>query len=275
MKTFFTSKMVAHDGGYSPSPRKPSIVVEAWRAAGVPLEIEEPPPVTVEDFALAHERRHVEDILELRKENGFGNCDPQVASSLPYTTGAMLAAARWAIAHGSAAAAPCSGFHHAGWVHAAAYCTFNGLMVTACRLRVDGTAERVAILDCDQHFGNGTEDIIEKLKLGDWCKHVTACMHYPTDVTLLDRLPGFIEEFAGCDVVLYQAGADAHIGDPLGGYLTTEQMARRDDIVFSECRRHGLPVAWNLAGGYQQDFAKVVEIHTNTALACERIFANA
>ena len=54
-----------------------------------------------------------------------------------------------------------------------------------------------------------------------------------------------------CSVLLYQAGADPHIDDPLGGALTSSQLARRDTIVFDGCRVLGLPIAWNLAGGYQ------------------------
>jgi len=266
--------MVAQGGGYSPSPRKPSLVVDAWRKAGIPLDIEEQIPVTIDDFTLAHESQHVEDILALRKVNGFGDIDPEVAASLPYTTGSLVAAARWAIRKHTAVAAPCSGFHHAEWNRAAMFCTFNGLMVTACMLRQEGLAQRVAILDCDQHFGNGTHEIIGRLKAQAWMSHVTATLGYKRDISLLDRLPEIIAGFTDCDIVLYQAGADPHIEDPLGGYLTTEQLAKRDQIVFSECRRLKLPIAWNLAGGYQDDLDKVIEIHVNTAWACEREFSN-
>lgn len=55
--------------------------------------------------------------------------------------------------------------------------------------------------------------------------------------------------YRSLDVVLYQAGADPHVDDPQGGYLTTEQLAERDFMVFCECRQRGLPIAWNLAGG--------------------------
>jgi acetoin utilization deacetylase AcuC-like enzyme len=113
MKVFYTPKMVALEGGFSHSPQKPALAVGAWLEAGIPLDIEEPMPVTAEEFSLAHDRRHVEGILSFREKNGFGNLDPVIAASLPYTTGSMLSAARWAIAHTSSAAAPCSGFHHA------------------------------------------------------------------------------------------------------------------------------------------------------------------
>ena len=81
-------------------------------------------------------------------------------------------------------------------------------------------------------------------------------------------LPQLLIAFADCDLVLYQAGADPHINDPLGGWLTTEQLARRDQLVFAGLRQRRIPVAWVLAGGYQRDVAgslrPVLEIHDNT-----------
>lgn len=85
------------------------------------------------------------------------------------------------------------------------------------------------------------------------------------------RLPEIVRSMRDCAVLLYQAGADPHVNDPLSGWLTTEQLRRRDEIVFREARALGLPVAWNLAGGYQKDAAggigPVLEIH---ATRCAR-----
>lgn len=33
------------------------------------------------------------------------------------------------------------------------------------------------------------------------------------------------------DLVIYQAGADMHVDDPLGGIMTTDEMRQRDDLV--------------------------------------------
>ena len=68
----------------------------------------------------------------------------------------------------------------------------------------------------------------------------------------------------GCDIVLYQAGADPHIDDPLGGFLTTEQLRIRDQRLFEGLKQRGIPIAWVLAGGYQKPLEKVLEIHDNT-----------
>lgn len=70
------------------------------------------------------------------------------------------------------------------------------------------------------------------------------------------------------DLVLYQAGADTHVDDPMGGLLTTEQMRERDRGVFAATRALGIPVAWNLAGGYQVEpdgsIPRVIALHLNT-----------
>ena len=71
---------------------------------------------------------------------------------------------------------------------------------------------------------------------------------------------------------MYQAGADPHVDDPLGGWLTTEQLAERDHIVFESARDLGIPVAWNLAGGYQNPLRKVLDIHDNTLRAAAHVF---
>ena len=66
------------------------------------------------------------------------------------------------------------------------------------------------------------------------------------------------------DIIFYQAGADPHINDPLGGSLTTEQMRKRDELVFKTFSKLGIPVVWNLAGGYQDPIEKVLALHKTT-----------
>jgi len=48
--------------------------------------------------------------------------------------------------------------------------------------------------------------------------------------------------------------------------------------VFKSFHELGVPVAWNLAGGYQKaadcSIPKVLEIHDNTAIECVRVLAS-
>jgi len=276
---FFTEAMSADAGGFSPSAGKPRQVVASWQRLGLPLAVCEPVPASVEEFALAHDVEFVRGVLSGSVLNGFGNRSLDVAASLPWTSGAMRSAALHAWKYGGVAVAPCSGFHHAGWAEAAGFCTFNGLMVTAASLHAQG-AKHIGILDCDHHFGDGTEDIIDHLDASSWVTHFTAGLRFSQPrhaQAFFSELPSVLRSMRDCDVVLYQAGADPHVDDPLGGWLTTQQLAERDRLVFEGLAALSVPVAWNLAGGYQRSadgsIPKVLELHDNTMRACAQVHA--
>ena len=157
---------------------------------------------------------------------------------------------------------------------------FNGLIIAARAIKNAGLVNSIGIVDCDFHYGDGTASLIELLELGSWLKHYTLG-EQPYIVPekseeLFAHLPEVLEGMSGCDLILYAAGADPHINDPLGGFLTTHQLLRRDELVFSRCAALGIPVAWNLAGGYQRDethgIRPVLDIHDNTMRACARTF---
>ena len=105
--------MVAPAQGYSPSAQKPHAVMDAWRSLWPDMIVRPPLAATLEDLCRAHEERYVTDVLAGRVANGFGTVSDEVNASLPYTSGALLTAARWALQGGGAVAAPVSGFHHA------------------------------------------------------------------------------------------------------------------------------------------------------------------
>ena len=270
MPVFYSPLMVAQTESFSPSAAKPAAAVESWRKLRIPLSVIAPEPVTQEDIARVHLPEFVDAVLSCRAANGFGNHSEAVAKSLPYTSGSMLAAAREALLNGRVAVAPCSGFHHAGYDHPNGYCTFNGLMVTAMALHASGEVSRVGILDFDQHYGDGTDHIIGHLGI-DWVNHYSAGRHFCFQAEarrFLSAIPGLVAGMRGSDVILYQAGADPHINDPLGGWLTTRQLLERDRLVFETAADRGIPVAWNLAGGYQAPLREVLKIHDNTMRAC-------
>lgn len=272
MRVVYSELINAPAQGYSPSAAKPAAVMAAWFAAWSQLQVRAPVPVTREQLCLAHDADFVDGVLSLRRPNGFATRNAAVVASLPYTSGAMLTAARWALEAGGAVAAPVSGFHHASWDEAADFCTFNCLMVAARVLQAERPGLRVGILDYDYHYGNGTDDILEHVGRAGLV-HITAGerWHHDADArAFLENISRDLAELDGCDLVLYQAGADPHVDDPLGGFLTTPQLALRDWRVFAGLRERGIPVAWNLAGGYQDPLAKVVGIHVNTmrAISC-------
>lgn len=276
MKVFYRQEQAGPAQHFSPSAHKPRLVVEDWsRTFGTSVEVCGFEPATVNQIARAHQPDFVKGVLGGTISNGFGNRDPQVAASLAYTSGSMIAAAEYAVLHQQVVCSPTSGFHHAGYRMSGGYCTFNGLAVAALALKDAGLVNRVAILDCDAHYGNGTDSIIAALGL-DWIEHHTQgnrfWMAEQAGNGAYERwLDQAIDKSKGCDLVLYQAGADPHIDDPLGGILSTAQMRARDRKVFD--RLGHLPMVWNLAGGYQtvagetlaQQIEPVLALHRETA----------
>lgn len=278
------SQVMVADSGHevSPSASKPGLVAAALKAQEYPVDIVAPEPVSVEDILRVHDPRFVKAVLEGREDNGFGNRSPEVAASLPYTTGSLVTACKLALGplRPMVVASLSSGFHHARYAKAADFCTFNGLMVAAAYLLANSRVKRVAILDADYHYGDGTDEILDETGLRANVFHLSFGQEFKRPdqaeafFARLEALEQDLRRFEP-QVILYQAGADAHIDDPLGGFLTTEQMGTRDEKVFSLGKELGIPIVFNLAGGYQRDadggISKVVRLHLNTFSAALRV----
>lgn len=269
---------------FSPSAAKPKLVVEDWLIRpeiAKHIQIESFAPASNEMLCGAHDPLYVKGVLSGKIANGFGTTSLAIAKSLRYTVGSVVAAATHVLSapHGSGlrvAVSPTSGFHHAGYDFAGGFCTFNGLMAAAVQVQALGLAKRILILDMDQHVGDGTDDIIETLGI-DFVDHITASRSYRTAAQALacaDLSSNVGVSTGRYDLVLYQAGGDIHVNDPLGGLLTTDQMIERDRLVFQGCAKYGIPLVWNLAGGYQRDadgtIAPVLALHRNTMIECIR-----
>lgn len=260
---------------FSPSAKKPKLVVESWMSIGIPFTlISNFTPMSREDFYQVHDKKFVDDLLDLKIPNGFGNTSQEIAESLPWTSGSMVAAAVTGLKYGVNTFSPTSGFHHAGYDFCGSFCSLNALALAAMKCYEAG-AKRVGILDLDMHHGDGTQDIIDKLGL-DWIQHYSfgnLGITTPEDgAKWLQSLRQDLYSFESCDIIIYNAGVDVHEDDPLGGLFTTPQIADRDDYVFEVFRNLGIPIATSLAGGYQQDesgtIQPIIDLHDNTFLAC-------
>ncbi|WP_165247996.1 hypothetical protein [Paludisphaera soli] len=65
-----------------------------------------------------------------------------------------------------------------------------------------------------------------------------------------DTLPGALDAVRP-DLVVYNAGSDPFVGDPLARYrLTAGDLAQRDLLVVDMVRKRGVPLAMVLSGGY-------------------------
>lgn len=261
---------------YSPSAGKPTLALESFQQTGVPIEVMDFKPLKASHIALAHDPAFVHQVLACKRPNGFGNTNPEVAASLPYTSGSFFAAAVHALKTGTVACSLTSGFHHAGYDNAGGFCTFNGLMITERMLRLHGLKGRVGIIDLDAHYGDGTSNILSKFSAFNDNYHYSFSTELSqkgnSDKWLESLLPSLNAEYRHCKILLVQLGADPHVEDPLGGYLTTEQMRERDRIVFEFAKKNGIPVVWNLAGGYQEPIRKVLDLHDQSLIECYNVY---
>jgi acetoin utilization deacetylase AcuC-like enzyme len=138
MKVFYRPEQTARIKTYfSPSMYKPELVVADWTQRFQP-EICSFEAVSRTQLYAVHQRDYVDGVLELKRPNGCDGCEREIADSLPYTSGSMVAAALCAYREGGIACSPTSGFHHARFDNGGGYCTFNGLMVTVMALLKEG-----------------------------------------------------------------------------------------------------------------------------------------
>ncbi|MEM7578126.1 MAG: histone deacetylase [Planctomycetota bacterium] len=268
------------------------------------LDFREPRAATDEQLLAVHTPQYVEAIRtgkprELAESQKFP-WTPQLFDSVKRTCGGILDAGRAALDPMNeyrTAAALVSGFHHAHADHGQGFCTFNGLAVAADALLAERHAKRTAVLDLDLHYGNGTASLCETRphlanlsiygndyrrntpyrdvsipRHTDGPNHRGVALPNGSDgdhllATLEAELPWLLTCFDGRppDLMIYQAGADPLRDDPYSPLdLGHDDLRARDAFVFNFAQQHGLPVAWNLAGGYTQDVTQVVETHVHT-----------
>lgn len=268
---------VPDNNSFSPSAGKPAAFMELVRSRGPTTQFKSFKPIHQEDLHLVHDRAYVDSVFDGTTLNGFENRDPRVPQSCLYTVGSLVAATLFAGLTSQRVCSPTSGFHHAGYSYGGGYCTFNGLMVAAAKFIQAHPGARVGILDCDFHYGDGTADILKrKPELASQIIHHTSGRFFHEGDEPLEFfawLHGAIEQINvfDCDVVLYQAGADMHIDDPLGGLLDDEEMALRDRTVFTGFK---CGLVWTLAGGYRLDnkggIAPVLATHRRTLIEAHK-----
>jgi acetoin utilization deacetylase AcuC-like enzyme len=128
-----------------------------------PRELHEADPVEWAELAAVHDcgllSRIREGCLTVREERGLGlPWSRALVERARRSVGGTVAAARHALEHDVAMNLG-GGTHHAGRDFARGYCLFNDVAVAIAALRRDGLAERILVVDCDVHQGDGTADI--------------------------------------------------------------------------------------------------------------------
>lgn len=263
--------------------------LESHAAAGAPLEFVEPHAATDDELLRVHDRGYVGRVLagtlsaSEQRRIGFPWSRELVERSLR-STGAAVDAAAAALEDGVAASLA-GGTHHAGTDWGEGYCVFNDTAVAAREMQARGVVERVLILDCDVHQGNGTAEIfaadptvftmsIHGARNFPLRKHPSS-LDVPLedgtgDEEYLRALGGAVHESfarARADLVLFIAGADPYAGDRLGRLAVSKQgLVARDRLVLEAARQSSTPIAIVCGGGYCSDIESIVDIHAATML---------
>ena len=183
------------------------------------------------------------------------------------------------------------GTHHAFADKGEGFCLLNDFGIAANYLLHHQLAKQVMIVDLDVHQGNGTASLFKHEP-----RVFTFSMHgqhnYPfhkeqsdldvgladgTDGNtylelLLEHLPVILQNVQP-DFVFYLSGVDVLATDKFGKLkLSIADCARRDEIVFALCRKHNIPVAVAMGGGYSPQIKHIVEAHCNTFKLAKQIF---
>ena len=226
------------------------------------------------------------DVTEIRAI-GFPWSERMVERSRR-SSGATLAAAREALTRGWSANLA-GGTHHAFRDRGEGFCVFNDAAIAARAMQSEAGLQRIAIVDCDVHQGNGTAAIFA----GDdsvFTFSIHGARNFPfakeasdLDIELgdgtgddeylwhLERGLDETLERSRPQLAIYLAGADPYEDDRLGRLkLTKAGLARRDELVLGRFAARGIPVAIAMAGGYARNIDDSVEIHANTILTAHR-----
>ncbi len=269
------------------------------------VELLEPDPLSESDLLRVHTPEYLQAIKtgepRVLAESQKFPWSPELFNSVCLTNGALFAAAKAALQE-RVAAALVSGFHHAHADHGEGFCTFNGLIVAAEKLKSESRIENIAILDLDLHYGNGTASLtasrpwIHALSIygNDYAQNkpyidVTIRHHedgenhhsisIPKKAGAVEFFPLLEQGFQWLlsrpkiDLLLFQAGADPYFEDPYSPLkLTMADLQERDRRVFEFAKKEEIPIAWVLAGGYTREIEKVIQVHVNTFHAAQSIF---
>ena len=300
MRVCYTPRYYADIGeGHVFPIRKFELVRDRLVAEGTlaPEEIYEPREAAVGDVLLVHTEDYVTRLragaLTAREVRRLGLpwSKALVRRSFLATAG-TVAAARFALEEGVGTNLA-GGTHHAFPGHGEGFCVLNDVAVAVRVLQRDGAARRFAVVDLDVHQGNGTAHIFaEDPSVFTFSMH--GAKNYPLfklpstlDVELADGTGDaeYLETLAQNlprvfahepELVFYLGGADPYAGDKLGRLsLSVSGLRARDELVLSECRARGVPVATVMSGGYAADISDTVEIHCNTVRVAKAVFAPA
>jgi histone deacetylase 11 len=200
--------------------------------------------------------------------------DWRVLSPMRYATGGTILACRMALDKGLAINLA-GGYHHAAATWGDGFCVYADIPIAAAALHQEGLIDRVLVVDLDAHQGDGTATTIQPWPWAsifdvyerdlfpatkqpeDFPVPIPAGLEGDEYLAILEAaLPRALD--VSPDLLIYNAGSDPFIDDPLTRLrLSRGDVARRDLLVATMARERGIPMAMVLSGGYARESWRV------------------
>ncbi|KAI5640258.1 histone deacetylase domain-containing protein [Phthorimaea operculella] len=172
------------------------------------------------------------------------------------------------------------GFHHCSRSKGGGFCPYADItMLIQCLMRAKKIATAM-IVDLDAHQGNGYQhdflDVEEVYIMDVYNKHIcphdrkakrairrkvelksgTEDQQYMLEVK--SNVKQALEEFSP-DILVFNAGTDILVGDPLGQLsVSADGVMERDQFMFEICKKNGIPIVMLTSGGYLHRAAGVI-----------------
>jgi acetoin utilization deacetylase AcuC-like enzyme len=254
-------------------------------------------PTPIDEYWIlkTHTKQYWEDLKNLRidakmiRKIGFPLSEQLVLREKIITQG-TIDACHYAFQNGVAMNVA-GGTHHAYTDRGEGFCLLNDVAIASNYLLENQLATKILIIDLDVHQGNGTAEIFQHNT-----NVFTFSMHgkenyplhkeksdldielptYTTDTQYLnllyETLPRLINEQKP-NFLFYISGVDILETDKLGKLsMSIQGCYKRDEFVFEQASKNGLPIVVSMGGGYSPQIRDIVEAHCNTFRLANKIF---
>ena len=255
----------------------------------------EPNKASIEELELVHDREYILKVLkgtltdkEIRRL-GFNWSEVLSNRSFLAVNGTLLAC-KEALKNGIANHLA-GGTHHSHRNFGSGYCVFNDMAYASKSLINSKLVKKILIFDTDVHQGDGTAEILKNYKDIFTCS-IHCKNNFPfrksksdLDIELEDNLEDkdyldiinktLINCMKECDpeIVIFDAGVDVHKDDKLGNLnISSEGLLKRDKLILSFFKKHSIPVATVIGGGYSDDNLELAKRHSIIFKASNEIF---
>ena len=255
----------------------------------------EPNKASIEELELVHDREYILKILngtltdkEIRRL-GFNWSEVLSNRSFLAVNGTLLTC-KEALKNGIANHLA-GGTHHSHRNFGSGYCVFNDMAYASKSLINSKLVKKILIFDTDVHQGDGTAEILKNDKDIFTCS-IHCKNNFPfkksksdIDIELEDNIEDkdyldivnktLIACVKECDpeIVIFDAGVDIHKDDKLGNLnISSEGLLKRDKLILSFFKKHSIPVATVIGGGYSDDNIELAKRHSIIFEASNEIF---